>query len=565
MFSRMYYSIKNNHFNSDNNGRVLDTKRIWYFWFILAICLFLLQASTIGILPSLMQDEAQITDYGRLALNPVSEWSVTWWVAGDKPLLLWSYLGPLIAELSYQIGGNSGIGPRIMALLGGLTAGSCALGWLLARKVQRVIAILLALALFLDPLFTLSQRMARSDSWVIACCLASCWLLRLASTKHESTKRILIIVSGMLAALAAFIWPSAIFLYPLICLEFFHLIYESEKVKWSWSKMMLYAFCFILSGLLISFVLILPIRHQLVTILDDMKDMVSLNVNSNKSLIDRLLGLFSYQPWSKLIKAFAKTLSPFLPLLAAWAIVFRREKGMVIASVFTLAIIFSTLVYEFRILYLLPYFVALSGDLFKRLYNVKSAIHRLSVSFLVIVVVWSFSITILLRSAIAYSDKALHNRNLITNAATSAIGSGNYKVFLAFTYELYFSGRSLGWQLYTPYIQFTYDADGNWIRKDDYQPEDKFLALMSTMDYAIFQKGNVNAEMDRKLQLSGLKYSSTIYVGDGLHNKNTTSMVDSINETLLWFLRGAKSYGPYLLYARPKNNVNLIQVTSISK
>jgi 4-amino-4-deoxy-L-arabinose transferase-like glycosyltransferase len=562
MFSRVYCSIKNNLFNAGPYDEILNAKRIWYLWFTLAICLFMLQASTIGILPSLMQDEAQITDYGRLALNPLSEWSVTWWVAGDKPLLLWSYIGPLIAEWGYQIGGISGIGPRILALLGGLAAGSCALGWLLERKVPRKIAGLLAMALLLDPLFTLSQRMARSDSWVVACCLASCWLLRLASNKHGSGKIISIIISGMLAALAAFIWPSAIFLYPLICLEFFHLIFGIKDVKWSWSKLMVYAFYFILSGLLISFVLILPIRHQLVTILGDMEDMVALNVNSNKSPLDRLLGLFSYHPWLKLIKAFAKTLSPFLPLLAAWAVVFRRDKGMVLAATFTLAIIFSTLVYEFRILYMLPYFVALSGDHFKRLFNVKSNIHRLSTSFLILVVVWSFSITILLRSAIAYGDKPLHNRSLITNAATSAIGSGNYKVFLAFTYELYFSGRSLGWQLYTPYIQFRYDAEGNWIRKGDYQPEDKFLELMSTMDYAIFQKGNVNAEMERKLQLSGLRYSSTIYVGDELHNKSAESMADRINETLLWFLRGAKSYGPYILYARPKSNVNLIEVNS---
>jgi 4-amino-4-deoxy-L-arabinose transferase-like glycosyltransferase len=562
MFSRVYCSIKNNLFNAGPYDEILNAKRIWYLWFTLAICLFMLQASTIGILPSLMQDEAQITDYGRLALNPLSEWSVTWWVAGDKPLLLWSYIGPLIAEWGYQIGGISGIGPRILALLGGLAAGSCALGWLLERKVPRKIAGLLAMALLLDPLFTLSQRMARSDSWVVACCLASCWLLRLASNKHGSVKIISIIISGMLAALAAFIWPSAIFLYPLICVEFFHLIYGSTDIKWSWSKLMVYAFYFILSGLLISFVLILPIRHQLVTIIGDMEDMVALNVNSNKSPLDRMLGLFSYHPWLKLIKAFAKTLSPFLPLLAAWAVVFRRDKGMVLAATFTLAIIFSTLVYEFRILYMLPYFVALSGDHFKRLFNVKSNIHRLSTSFLILVVVWSFSITILLRSAIAYGDKPLHNRSLITNAATSAIGSGNYKVFLAFTYELYFSGRSLGWQLYTPYIQFRYDAEGNWIRKGDYQPEDKFLELMSTMDYAIFQKGNVNAEMERKLQLSGLRYNSTIYVGDGLHNKSAESMADRINETLLWFLRGAKSYGPYILYARPKSNVNLIEVNS---
>jgi len=85
-----------------------NTKKLWYIWTIFAIAMCLLQASTIDVLPSLMQDEAQITDYGRLALDPLSGWSVTWWVAGNKPLFLWSYLGPLFAELGYQIGGPSG-------------------------------------------------------------------------------------------------------------------------------------------------------------------------------------------------------------------------------------------------------------------------------------------------------------------------------------------------------------------------------------------------------------------------------------------------------------------------
>ena len=150
-----------------------NAKKVWYIWIIFAIGMCLIEASTLDVLPSLMQDEAQITDYGRLALDPLSRWSVTWWVSGDKPLLLWSYLGPLFAEFGYQIGGPSGVGPRIMALIGGLTAAIMALGWLLERKVPTVIAGLLALAFLLDPLFTLSQRMARTDSWVMTFYLAS--------------------------------------------------------------------------------------------------------------------------------------------------------------------------------------------------------------------------------------------------------------------------------------------------------------------------------------------------------------------------------------------------------
>jgi len=533
----------------------ISAKKVWYIWIIFAIAMCLMQASTIGILPSLMQDEAQVTDYGRLALDPLSNWSVTWWVAGEKPLLLWSYLGPLFAELGYQVGGPSGVGTRLMALIGGLMAAIMALGWLLERKVPTVIAGLLAFAFLLDPLFTLSQRMARSDSWVVAFCLASCWLLALSASKQARKRIVFVVISGMLAAAASFLWPSAVFIYPLICMEFFrsnnHQL-DTENSPPKWWALMLY---FILGGLFISILLIIPIRHQLGIILDNMSNMVSLNVNASKTPFERFSALFSYQPWSKLIKAFAKTLSPFLPLLALWAVLFRRVKATVFVSLFTLIIIFTTLVYEFRLLYLLPYFLLLFGDLFIHV-DVKPlhpTIRKISRVFLFVAVIWSVGVSIFLRSAFAYHDGDLHKRSLLNEAATSTIGPGNHKVFLAFAYEFYFTGRSLGWQLYTPYIQFSYDADGNWIRKDDFLPKDKFIKLMSEMDYAIFPGNKIEDDIAQQLELSGLTYSSTIHVSDELTSNKNENSSGRMNEVIIWYLRGSPSYGPYRLYSRTKH------------
>jgi len=533
----------------------INVKKLWYIWVIFAIAMCLVQASTIGILPSLMQDEAQITDYGRLALDPLSKWSVTWWVAGEKPLLLWSYLGPLFAELGFQIGGASGVGARMMALFGGLLASIMALGWLLERKVPAVIAGLLAVVFLLDPLFTLSQRMARSDSWVMAFCLASCWLLAISASKQGREKVVFVVVSGMLAAAASFVWPSAVFIYPLICMEFFRSAMTKLDTKKALPKFWPLLIYFFLGGLMISILLVIPIRHQLVIILDNMSNMVSLNVNASKTPFERFSALFGYQPWSKLIKAFVKTLSPFLPLLALWAVLFRRVKATVFVSLFTLLIIFTTLVYEFRLLYLLPYFLVLFGDLFINV-DVKPlhpTIRKISMGFLFVAVVWSIGISIFLRSAYAYHDGDLHNRSLLNEAATSTIGPGNHKVFLAFAYEFYFTGRSLGWQLYTPYIQFSYDADGNWIRKGDFLPKDKFIKLMSEMDYAIFPGNKIEDDIAQQLELSGLTYSSTIHVSDELTSNKNENSSGRMNEIIIWYLRGSPNYGPYRLYSRTKH------------
>ena len=535
------------------NNYLANTKLTWSIWFIFAFGVFLLQASTLSLLPTLMQDEAQITDYGRLTLDPSSSWSVTWWVAAEKPLFLWSYLGPVLAEVGYQIGGPSGVGPRIMALTGGLVASTMAFGWLLQRKVPFTIAGLLAAAFLLDPLFTLSQRMARSDSWVMAFCLASCWLLSRCPSQDGSRKVMLIVISGILAATASFIWPSAVFLYPLICLELFSSISKSSDQKKWFQEGARQALYFLAGGIFISMVLILPIRNQLNTILVDMQNMVALNVNATKTPIERLVTLFSYQPWAKLVKAFAKTLAFGIPLLAIWALIIRREKGMIVVALITLTIIFMTLVYEFRVMYLTPYLLALSGNLFRefKLKPIKPIFMRLSYVFLILVVVGAVSVSLITRSALAFHDRNYHDRNRLAEAATTAIGAGSYKVFLAFTYEFYFTGRALGWQLYTPYIQFTYDAEGNWIRNNDFKPKNKFIQLMSTMDYAIFPVDKLNDEVKSDLEVSGLRYAGTIHVTDQLLPESGSSL--SRTNNILWFLRGAEGYGPYMLYSRSAN------------
>jgi hypothetical protein len=528
------------------------TKLIFLTWFILAVILCLVEASTLDVLPSLMQDEAQITDYGRLTLDPLSRWSVTWWVAGEKPLLLWSYLGPVFAELGYQFGGTSGVGPRIVALIGGFAAATVALAWLIQRKVPAAFAGLLSLAFLLDPLFTLSQRMARTDSWVMTFCLTSCWLLRLSRDKEKTTRILLVMLAGVLAALSAFVWPSALFLFPLIFAEFLSSFYDGHFTRRSiqkTSKLLLY---FTIGGLFASVLLLVPIRHQLSTILEDMRNMVALNVNASKTSFERFSGIFNYQSWAKIAKAFIKTLSPFLPLLGIWALFFRRERGIVLAFIFTLIIILTTLVYEFRLLYLLPYFMVLTSNLFLNAgrKSVKPAVQRVTAGLLVFTVVWSISISVVLRSGFAYKDGAQRERNLIEVAARSAIGTGDHKVFLAFTYEFYFTGRSLGWQMYTPYIQFSFDKDGNWIRENDFKPKDRFMKLLSKMDYAIFSGSEIDDDLSAQLRSSGLEYRGPIHIGIQGPEGNSTSSERSISGIISWYLQGAPRYGPYMLFAR---------------
>lgn len=527
-------------------------KLTWWHWLFTIVLVFPIQLLTLDVLPHLQQDEAQITDYGRLALNPNSDWSVTWLISEEKPLLLWSYLGPLTAEISSHFSGSSGLGPRISSIIGGLLASSMLLGWLLARGVPVFASFWLSIAFLLDPLFVLSQRMARVDCWVFALCIAACWILATESKNgNRSLPRIKLMGAGGLAAGAAFVWPSAIFLYPLIGLELFRLTKAEETINEKFKSLASSSLIFILGSVLVAFFLMLPIWKILPSFFGDMNAMVSQNVGSAKPFHEKVFILLDYQPWLKMIKAFFKNFSPLFPVLGLAGALLHREKGLIFVTLVTVTIIFASLVYEFRVLYLLPYFILLCSGIFikAKLISTTQLLKKGGKVALIMLVIWSIGISLIVRTALGLEASSEMDRDRIKQVLCTSIGQGDYKVFLDFTYEFYFVGRSLGWKLYIPYIQFTYDEQGNWLRESDHLPKDKFLELLAMMDYAVFYQGSVNKELEDQLTTSGLYFSSNWEIG----NRDTKETVPSTKSTvniLRWFLHGKQSYGAYVLYAR---------------
>jgi len=302
-------------------------KRLWVLWALIIGITLVVQLSTVNVLPAIQKDEVQITDYGRLALNPESDWSATWLLANNKPLYIWSYVGPLIAETGYRLGDGSGTSTRIASLIGGLFAATMAFGWLLSRKVSPYFALLLSTAFLLDPLFVLTQALGRVDSWVIAVCLSSCWLLRKETlTASNKIPIAVIICAGAFAAVAAFIWPSSIFLYPLILYEFFCLMRIKARDGLALNKILLSVFYFTISGIVTAILLLIPVWNYLHLFFNDMQNVVAQNVQSSKSIPDRALALFDLQLWLKMVKAFGKTLSPFIPLIGLCTVLSTREE-----------------------------------------------------------------------------------------------------------------------------------------------------------------------------------------------------------------------------------------------
>lgn len=549
MGSKEKYSTFYKNLFAFSQSESISVRQLWWLWLCVAIIIFLIQAYAVGSLPSIQQDEAQITDYGRLALDPYSDWSINWLLKDGKPLLLWSYLGPLLAEVGYRVIGAEGVGPRIVALFGGLVAATMALGWLTSRKVPLVAASLLSLAFLMDPLFVLSQRLARVDSWVIASCLASCWMLRIAVTKQKTYPWVM--VAGGVAVTSLFIWPSALFLFPLISLELLHLIWLKRVIENNWRKTLLLGFTFVGGGVFFLVILLIPIWKNLFLFWEDVAKMITLNTKSSTSSQEKLFALFDLQHWLKLIKVLVKTFTPIFPMVALLSLFYRQKKELVFVVLLTLVLMFATLVYEFRVLYLLPYFMVMSGTIFTKIHEgaVKSFKINLGIATLFALIFWSAGISLFVRSYLAVQENG-QTRTSLYQAARMSIGPGKHKVFLAFTYEMYFSGRSLGWELYTPYLLFSYDKQGNWKREHDFYPRDRFVELLTKMDYAIFPLSMVNEDISVQLDQGGLQRLGVLKVGYRDKKTNQLKLNDHKWNMFMWFLLGKRDYGPYLLYGR---------------
>ena len=152
-------------------------------WFVLCMIVCCIHLMTLELDPLTYQDEVQIVDYGRVILNPSTDWALTWYVQGDHPVIPFSYLGKLIQEAAFNLTATSGLGPRYLAMFGGVLAATCALGWLIVRNTPPIFALVLGFAFLIDPIFSDIYRGGRIDGWAIAASLGACWLLRLAASR----------------------------------------------------------------------------------------------------------------------------------------------------------------------------------------------------------------------------------------------------------------------------------------------------------------------------------------------------------------------------------------------
>ena len=470
-------------------GVTSKVNQVWIFWLTAGVLIVAIQLATLKLYPVILQDGVQILDFGRVFLDPSTTWSTGWLVHESRPMLPVSYLGGAIQELAYAATAPSIMGVRVLSVISALLASACALGWLMARGTPRLPAFILSMAFLLDPIFNVSYREGRVDGWAFAACFAVCWMLRTALNRAErgSEIRWLVFLAGVLLAASPFFWISAGFLLPLMVLEFFCLLlfYWRFRKENGWAGLRSVIFWFTAGGVISAAVLLLPIMIQWEHYAVSLEVSIALQKTAaviQRSLIDMFL-----------------LYDPLIIVAALVSLLARREWGVIIALTVALAMMYQTMVYPQRIMYLLPYFAAIAGGACAILSLNRSMVRRRIIVYgaLAFLLAWNMSITLVKRPVIALHQKQARSPENIQAALADAIGPGPYRVLLE-EWDPYFAARGLGWKIYKPFGRFV-------------QASPDYRQLLESMDYVILRKEFLWMKVDLDLlEASGFELHSQV-------------------------------------------------------
>jgi hypothetical protein len=382
-----------------------------------------------------------------------------------KPLLSLSYLGVAFQELAYQILAPSNLGSRLASLLGALLAASLVLGWLTSRGTPRWPAFAVSLVFLLDPIFNVSYMQGRVDSWAIAICIAACWLLCHVCHRFEkqSAVRWPVFLAGVLVSVSVFVWPTVLVLIPLVLLELFYLL----RVVWEESqdgrgaRTTIVLTWFFAGGLFTTALLLIPVAlNWEAYYISWMSGAHIQNVASaiQMSIIDMYV-----------------IREPFVLIAVLASLLIWREPGVIIGAVVAVFMMYQTMIYPMRILYLLPYIAAIvAGACASLAANRNAPRRKIAIySVLGLLIAWNVAITLVKRPVITLSQHEARSPKQIQTALASLIGSGPYRVLVT-EWDMYYAARALGWKNYNLFGR--------------YQPfSDDFKDFIHTMDFVILR------------------------------------------------------------------------------
>jgi len=498
-------------------------------WLVVVLVITLIHLSTIRTAPYLHLDEFMIIDLGRTILNPHTNWSIAWMTSMNQPVFIWFYLGAITQETIYQYAGE--FGPRLFSLAGALVAAFTMFKWLLLRGTEQIPACILSIAFLSDPLFVQSFSMGRLDSWTMACCIAACAVLQnIRRINNQRTFHIHIWLAGAIVMIAFLIWPSAIFLIPLIFIELFQV--ASQRAQFPANVIKITAY-FVLSILLTGLIMTLPISKILTSQLINILNSFATNTRSGTGP-----QLLSYYPLEQAKEA-ARIIkyTPVLFFLTLIASLGWLRKELIIGLCIAFLIMVFTVVYIHRIQYLLPYFFVIISEIYRRREPAEkqSALKKsLKNTGLIALLSWGIGISVVGRALLANNNNSLRDRKLVYDAAASMIGTGNFTVFIPG--EFYYPGRILGWRMYKPYLA-----------QNEPLSYETFRKVLPYVNYVIWTGKSAPIGFQQELLRNGMSYKKSYQVTGHLKEKQESIFFTRMRS---FFSIQLRPYDTYTLYAR---------------
>jgi len=450
---------------SITSGWPYSQKRLAAVWTAICITVIGIQVPTLTRDPLLYQDEVQILDYGRVALNPETSWGIVWDVDEQAPILIPAYAGAVLQELGYRLTEPSNLGSRLVSLGAGVLAATCLLGWLIVRRIPPIASLALALAFLVDPVFSGIYRGGRVDAWAFATCLGACWLLRYACLRRGENERALrpVFAAGFLAGISPFFWPNAPILWPLVLLELFNLLKSplgaGESNAGPNRGRLICSFG--LGGLCAVGLAVVPALFHWELWWQSLKAVMAVQAFAavvKVSIVD-LLAIHD----------------PSVAICLLISLFFCRDWGLIVALGLALLIVYQTMVYLPRVTYVLPYFFAIIAVAVSRVQHQqysgrtgKFVMNRV----LAVLLIWNIADTLILQPYLTAVRGPATDPSQVRNELKRVIGAGAYRV-LTDEWSAYTAGRDLGWQQY---------------RSGTGYQDSKYLELLKSMDYLVLKE-----------------------------------------------------------------------------
>lgn len=522
----------------------LRLKPFWLKWLVISFVVGLVFLATMNLAPYLHVDEFMTVDLGRNILHPDTDWSVAWFLNQNQPVFIISFLGPVLQEFFYQFIGQ--YGPRISGLIGGIFAATMMVGWLLKRGVNTRIAFLLGLAFLLDPLFVHAYTIGRVDGWAIGVCLASCWVIKSPTffTNILHFKRFEFFLAGVLAAVSFFLWPSVVFLYPLIILELINQLKANNLPSEALKRVLFSFILFCTGGIAASVLFIIPILPLLIEHLENI--IRGLLVNSHSGADFESESTFYFYLNSLIEFRRVLVFSPFLFLFSIGVFFVKNEKGLLLALLVATVFLLSTVVYVNRVLYLLPYYTAAVGAYSqlpfpfgtKKYKEIFRVMYRTAIA---ITVAWAVVMSLVARQLLIVFDDAGDDRSLLYQTAESVIGEGAHSVLLMSPFEFYHAGRSMGWKMYRPYLSI-----------GEKFSDEELVKCLPLVDNVIVEQKLITNEVVHILEQEGMvtKGIIDIYTSRVSEDEYGITIYGMKLRSLFHIYR--QPYGPYIVYTRIK-------------